>query len=69
MPIAVVHVYRMRFNFHGVKLLWFASFCSFRVFAFAVAKYQAGEIKPCVSFRGVKRSRGWLLVRENHMKV
>ena len=38
----MIHIrHRIRLNFHGVKLLQFASF---RVFTFAVAESQAGEI-------------------------
>ena len=46
--------YCIRFNFRRVKLSQFESFC---VFTFAVAESQAGEIKLCVSFRGVKLSQ------------
>ena len=28
-------LYRIRFNFHGVKLSWIMSFCDFHVFIFA----------------------------------
>ena len=51
--------YRIRFNFRGVKLSRFTSFCNFHIFTFAVAESQAGEIKPCVSFRGVTLS--WMV--------
>ena len=52
-----IEVYRIHFNFHGVKLSWFARFHVFRIFTFAVAEPQAGEIKPCVSFRKAKLSQ------------
>ena len=42
------------FNFRRVKRSRFASFHGFRAFTFAVAESQAAEIKPCVSFCGVK---------------
>ena len=44
-------------TFRGVKLSWFASFRGIHIFTFVVAESQAGEIKPCVRFHGVKLSQ------------
>ena len=47
----------MRFDFCGVELLRFMSFCGFCILTFAVAESQAGELKSCVSCHGLKLSR------------
>ena len=49
--------YLICLNFRRVKLSLFVSFSRFSRFTSVVAESQAGEIKPCISFREVKLSR------------